>query len=313
MIYRIEDEYLSVEFSDLGGRITSIRSAFCDFELVLGYSEESAYYGDDMYLGAIIGRYANRIGGAAFELGGKKYELDKNDGENCLHGGFATYANKRFAVSASHSTALLTLEDPHGAFPGDVKVKVKYSVIGSSFIIQYQAECTENTFINLTNHTYFAHNGDIKDCVAYFDADSFTPVDQALIPTGEIRPVAGTVFDFTYPRYIGDGIDSDDVQISYAGGYDHNFVINGSGIRRAASVYMPVNDMTVSVTTNAPGIQFYTGNFIHEPKEKREAFCLETQYFPDTPNKPGFPQCLCSPEKPFRSKTIYSFAKGKTF
>ena len=313
MIYRIEDEYLSVEFSDHGGRITSIRSAFCENELVVGYTDEAEYLSDDMYLGAVIGRYANRIGGAAFSLGGNEYELDKNDGENCLHGGDSTYAHKLFKVEASHSTALLTLDDTHSRFPGDVKVKIKYSVVGSSLMIQYLAECTENTYINLTNHTYFAHNGNINDCVAVIDADTFTPINGSLIPNGELRSVIGTPFDFRYPRFIGDWIDSDDEQIRYAGGYDHNFVINGSGLRHAASVYMPANDITLSVTTTAPGVQFYSGNFMHEPKEKREAFCLETQYFPDTPNEPLFPQCLFTPEKPFRSKTIYSFAKGKTF
>ena len=313
MTYTIEDEYLSVKFLDLGGRIMSIRSSLCDNELVCGYEDYESYQTDRMYLGALIGRYANRIGNASFTLNGKTYVLNKNDNENCLHGGNESYAYRTFSVEPSHSTAVLKLEDKRGMFPGDVSVKIKYSVIGSSLIIQYLAIPSEATFINLTNHVYFAHNGNIGDCIAYINADAITPVGPDLIPYGNIMPVKGTPFDFTYPRLIGENIDSDDEQIKFAGGYDHNFVINGSGLRRAASVYMPENDITVTVTTNMPGLQFYSGNFMDDPKEKREAFCLETQYFPDSPNKPGFPSCLFTPEKPFRSKTIYTFCKGRNF
>lgn len=312
MSYDIENEFLRVIFSDYGGRIMSISSSLCDNELACAYHNADNYYTDEMYLGALIGRYANRIGGAKFVLNGKTYELDKNDNENCLHGGKESYAYRHFKVDASHSTAILTLEDKSKMFPGTVNVKIKYSVIGSSLIIEYYAVPTEETYINLTNHVYFAHNGSINDCIAQINADSFTPVGADLIPDGRILPVKGSPLDFTYPRLIGEGIDSDDEQIKYAGGYDHNFVINGTGLRRAASVYMPENDVTVTVTTNMPGLQFYTGNFMSFNKEKREAFCLETQYFPDTPNKPNFPSCLFTPEKPFRSKTIYTFSKGNT-
>ncbi len=322
-IYSISDEYLEVKFTDFGGRILEINSVYSPYNLVLQYppiydandvkhQDEDGYENDDMYIGAIAGRYANRIANASFSLDGKPCRLDDNDNGNCLHGGFDGYSSRHFDVECSHSTAMLTLYDEEGIFPGNVEVKIKYSVIGSSLMIQYQAKTDFPTVINLTNHTYFAHNGSIDDCIAHFNADFYTPLGENMIPTGEIRGVFGTPFDFTSPKEIGKQINANDIQLAKAGGFDHNFVISGEGLRKAASVYMPVNGVTLTVSTTMPGFQFYTGNFLHEPFEKREGFCLETQYYPDSPNKDNFPSCVFTPEKPFRGKTIFSFTPGDT-
>lgn len=322
-VYSISDEYLEVKFTDLGGRILEINSIYSPYNLVLQYPaiydandvkhfDDDGYENDDMYIGAIAGRYANRISGAAFTLENKKYRLFDNDNGNCLHGGNEGYSSRYFDVECSHSTALLTLTDDSDMFPGSVDVKIKYSVIGSSLMIQYQAKTNSPTVINLTSHTYFAHNGSIDDCVAVFNADHYTPLGENMIPTGEIASVKGTPFDFTTPKTIGSEIYANSVQLNKAGGFDHNFVINGEGLRKAAAIYMPENGVTLTVSTTMPGFQFYTGNFLHEPFENREGFCLETQYYPDSPNKPNFPSCVFTPDKPFRGKTIFSFAPGNT-
>lgn len=319
--YVLQSEFLEVKFLDLGGRITSIKSPFFDGNLCLAYPEETdgegdslpsdSYKTDNLYLGAVVGRYANRIANAAFTLDGVEYKLDKNDnGKNCLHGGYNGYDRQTFKVDCSHSSAILSLTDREGIFPGNVDVKIKYYVLGSSLMVTYLAKTDKPTVINLTNHTYFNPNGDIDDCEAVFNADYYTPVDKYLIPTGEITAVDSTPFDFREYKRIGRDINHGG-QLDITSGYDHNFIINGEGLRQAAKVYMPDTGMTLTVTTDMPGFQFYTGNFLDGYFSKREGFCIETQYYPDTPNKPAFPSCVITPEKPFRSKTVYTFSQGK--
>lgn len=321
--FLIRSEMLEVKFLDLGGRITSITSPHYEGNLVLSYPERvsndgnytfpsAMYLSDNNYLGAIAGRYANRIANGAFALEGTEYALDKNDnGINCLHGGVAGYDKRVFNVDCSYSSALLTLFDGEGIFPGNADAAIRYSVTGSSLMIRYLVKTDRPTVINLTNHTYFNPNGNINDCEARFDADYYTPVDKKMIPTGEIKSVVSTPFDFREYKKIGRDINCGDEQLKIADGFDHNFVINGGGLRKAAQVYMPATSLTLTVTTDMPGFQFYTGNFLREPFMKREGFCLETQYYPDTPNKPNFPPCVAAPGKPFRSKTIYTFSQDK--
>ncbi|MFA7099561.1 MAG: aldose epimerase family protein [Eubacteriales bacterium] len=325
--YAIENEYLSLKFLDLGGRITQIKPVFFDGNLVLAYPEiqprpegnalpNPAYLDDKFYLGAIIGRVANRISGGVFSLGGTAYTLDKNEnGVNCLHSGKDGYHAKVFEVFPSSSSAVLTLRESGGGFPGKLFVKIKYALIGSSLSISYFAQTDSPTPVNLTNHMYFDPSGLIGDCEAKFFADFYTPAD-GMIPTGEILPVAGTPLDFREYKKIGADIDSDSKTMKGSNGYDHNFVIKGynqdeNKLLAAAEVYMPNPDITLSVTTKSPGFQFYTGNFLSDPFEKRSGFCVETQFFPDTPNKSNFPACTVTPDKPFRSKTIYTFTKGR--
>lgn len=321
--YVVKSEYLEVKFLDTGGRITSIEAPHFYGNLVLAYPRaltrdgssylpSPLYEEDSRYLGAIVGRYANRISNAAITLDGKEYPLDGNDrGINCLHGGNRGYDKMRFNVDCSYSQAILTAYDKEGIFPGNVEVRIKYMVVGSSLIISYFTKADKKTVINLTNHTYFNPNGDINDCEALLNADYFTPVDENLIPTGEIKSVEGTPFDFREYKKIGRHIDCGDKQLEIASGYDHNFIINGEGLREAARIYMPETETTLTVNTDMPGFQFYTGNFLEGDFSKREGFCIETQFFPDTPNKPGFPSCVITPERPFRSKTIYTFSNGK--
>ncbi len=321
--YLIRSETLEVKFLDFGGRITSIKSAYYDGNLVLAYPEtlsadgayaypNAAYLTDGNYLGAIIGRFANRIAGGVFSLGGVKYTLDRNDnGINCLHGGNNGYDKRIFNVDCSYSSAALTLHDDDGAFPGNVDIKVKYSVIGSSLMIQYNAVTDKPTVINLTNHTYFNPSGDIGDCEARFNADFYTPLGENMIPDGKIESVAGTTFDFREYKKINRGVGVSDGRGFIGSDYDHNFIVNGTGLRQAAEVYMPKTGLKLAVTTDMPGFQFYTGAFLNEPFSRNEGFCLETQFYPDTPNKAGFPSCVVNPEKPFRSKTIYTFTQGK--
>lgn len=321
-LYSISNEYLEVVFTDYGGRIVEINSKFCPYNLVLSYRHatdddgnfggENGYLSDEFYLGAIVGRYANRIKNGCFTINGEAYSVHQNENKNCLHSGKECYAYRTFKVDCSSSTAILALKDESKYFPGNVDIKVKYSIIGSSLMIQYTAKPNIPTPISLTNHSYFSPNGSIDDCIARFYASAYTPTDSENIPYGTILPVHNTPFDFTYPKRIGDSINSDDILPVNAKGFDHNFVIDGDGLRLAGSIFMPVNNITLNITTSAPGFQFYTGNYLEGDFSLREGFAFETQYFPDSPNNPDFPSCIFTPDNPFKSKTIYSFQPGNT-
>lgn len=293
-------------------------------DVVLGYDDLAAYEVNGCFFGATIGPNANRVGKASFILEGKEYKLDPNDGENNLHSHRDEGYHKRvWDVEEKDNGIILSLTDEDGklGFPGNKKVQVTYTVTEDNELkIQYMAESDKNTIINMTNHTYFnlagQGSGMIFDHVLELKASAYTPADPASIPTGEIAAVAGTPFDFTSQKRIGDEIDGDNEQIKAAGGYDHNWVLDGpeGTLREFAVVTEPVSGRVMRAYTDLPGVQFYAGNFITEQTGKegaaygaRSGMCLETQYFPDTPNKPGFPLSVFGPERKYESTTIYKF------
>jgi len=327
---------VEVAISTYGGVVVSLKVPDRNGKLgdvVLGFDSVDGYVSDKSYFGAIIGRYGNRIGHAQFVLDGKTYTLAKNNGENTLHGG-----NKGFnkavwtpkEIPAKDGQALeLTYQSKDGeeGFPGNLQVRVVYTLTDSNALrIDYSATTDKNTVINLTNHSYFnlagPGSGDILGHVLTIEADKFTPVDSGLIPTGELREVAGTPFDFRKPTLIGTRINSDDEQIKLGGGYDHNFVLRrkmAAQISLAARVMEPKTGRVLEVWTTEPGIQFYTGNFLDGSVQgkgnitytKRSAFCLETQHFPDSPNKPKFPSTELNPGQHYHTTTIYKFSTEK--
>ena len=297
-------------------------------DVALGFDSLDGYLGPHPFFGAVAGRYGNRIGGGTFTIDGHASTLPKNDGLNTLHGGtkgFDKYVWKARPVTSSNGpTVVLTHVSPDGdqGFPGTLTATVTYTGTKDDELkIHYHATTDKPTVVNLTNHSYFnlagAGNGAILDQVMQIFADKFTPVAKGLIPTGELRPVAGTPFDFLKPTPIGARIDSSDEQITLGGGYDHNFVVNGAAgtLRPAAHVIDPSSGRTMDVLTTEPGVQFYTGNFLDgkitgkggKPYAKRAGFCLETQHFPDSPNKPKFPSTVLRPGQRYDTTTVYRF------
>ena len=301
-------------------------------DVTLGYSDLAGYLKDGSYYGCLVGRYANRIGGAAFTLDGKRYALSANNGANTLHGGPTGFCRRLWAakvVAGKDGDALeLTYvsKDGEEGYPGTLTAKVVYSLRDDGgLVIDYTATSDAPTVVNLTNHAYFnlagEGEGTILDHELSLEADAFTPTDAGLIPTGEIKPVAGTPFDFRKPTPIGARIDADDEQIKRGGGYDHNFVLRGEagGLRLAARVVEKKSGRVLEVLTTEPGVQFYTGNFLDgktvgksgKPYVKRGAFCLETQHYPDSPNRPAFPATVQRPGCTYRHTTVYRLSVAK--
>jgi aldose 1-epimerase len=300
-------------------------------DVVLGFDRLEGYLGEHPYFGAVVGRFANRIAGGQFTLDNKQYKLAVNNGPNHLHGGREGFNRRRWIAEPVHTEARIgiafyyTSPDGEEGYPGKLDVRVTYTIGNDqSLRIHYEAQTDRPTVLNLTHHAYFnlkgAGMGDILDHRLTIHADRFTPVDENLIPTGELRPVAGTVLDFRQPRAIGEHIDDpDEEQLGLAGGYDHNFVIDGNAgtePRPAAAVLEPVSGRLLEVLTTEPGVQLYTGNFLDGSLRgknghsygHRSAFCLETQHFPDSPNRPEFPSAVLRPGETFRSTTIYRFS-----
>ena len=302
-------------------------------DVVLGFDSVDGYVSDKSYFGALIGRYGNRIGHAQFTLDGKTYTLAKNNGENTLHGGIkgfnkAVWGAKEIPAKNGQALELSYLsKDGEEGFPGNLSVRVVYTLTDSNELkIEYSATTDKKTVVNLTNHSYFnlagPGSGDILGHVLMIEGDKFTPVDSGLIPTGELRDVAGTPFDFRKPTAIGARVDSDDEQIKLGGGYDHNFVLRrkaGDPISLAARVVEPKTGRVLEVWTTEPGVQFYTGNFLDGSAHgkggisytKRSALCLETQHFPDSPNQPKFPSTELKPGERYHTTTIYKFSTEK--
>ena len=295
-------------------------------DVVLGYDKLNDYEAGKAYFGAIVGRYANRIAHAKFTLDGITYTLPKNDGDNHLHGIFNKRVWNAKDVSSNAGQALeLTYvsKDGEDGFPGNLSVKVVYTLTEQNELkIDYSATTDKDTVLNLTNHCYFnlagQGNGDILQTQLMIRADRFTPVDATLIPTGELRSVKGTAFDFTTSTVIGARIDQDDQQLKLGHGYDHNWVLNNAtagSLFAAAQAYDPHSGRVLEVSTTEPGLQLYTGNFLDGIRGKagkvynrRDAFCLETQHFPDSPNHPQFPSTVLKPGQHFQSATVYKFS-----
>jgi aldose 1-epimerase len=309
-----------------GGRVVSIRvpdRKGSMGEVVLGFDSVREYLRNPSpFFGALVGRYANRIGGARFALNGVEYRLENNDGANMLHGGSYGFDKAVWKARALPDGGLeLThvSKDGDEGFPGDLTAVVTYYLTDANELrIEYRASADKTTVVNLTNHSYFnlRGSGDVLGHLLMLNADRFTPVDAGLIPTGEIRSVAGTPFDFRRPVAIGARIEQDDEQLKRGKGYDHNFVLNGSGLRLAARVEEPSTGRVLEVMTDQPGVQFYSGNFLDGSMRgrggvvygRRSGFCLETQHFPDSPNQPRFPSTVLNPGAEFRSTTIYRFS-----
>ncbi len=297
-------------------------------DVVLGFNDLESYQREGGYYGAIIGRYGNRIGGAEFTLEGRTYRLPKNNGGNTLHGGLKGFNKRVWNAREVNGPTGKRLEltyvskDGEEGYPGVLSARVSYTVTPNNELkIEYSATTDHPTVVNLTNHSYFnlagAGSGDILKHQVTIYADSFTPVDQSLIPTGEIRSVIGTPFDFTSAHAIGERIGQNDPQLQYGKGYDHNYVLrshNGS-LAKAAEVYDAASGRVMEVWTTEPGIQFYTGNNLPDSLKgkdgeiyaRRGALCLETQHYPDSPNKPNFPTTELKPGAQYQTTTIYKF------
>jgi aldose 1-epimerase len=302
-------------------------------DVVLGYDNADGYVNNKSFFGALVGRYGNRIGHAQFVLDGNTYTLAKNNGENSLHGGIkgfnkALWTAKILPAKDGQALELSYLsKDGEEGFPGNLKVSVIYTLTDSNALrIEYSATTDKKTVVNLTNHSYFnlagQGSGDILGHQLMIQADKFTPVDAGLIPTGELRDVAGTPFDFRKLVAIGARIDQDEEQIKLGGGYDHNFVLRSSaapGESLAARVVEPTTGRVLEVWTTEPGVQFYTGNFLDGKTvgkgglayPRRSAFCLETQHYPDSPNQPKFPSVVLKPGERYHTITTYKFSIEK--
>ncbi len=324
---------VEVSFIALGGIITSIRvpdrrGVFAD--VTLGYDTLADYLLNPPFFGALIGRYANRIAGGRFTLDGREYHLPRNDGPNTLHAGphgfHAVLWGVRPFERPGEVGAALEYTSPAGeaGFPGELQTLVHYTLTDrDELVVDYHATTTEATPVNLTQHAYFnlagAGPGSILGHELELAAEAFTPVDATLIPTGEIRPVAGTPFDFRRPVAIGARIDASDEQLRLGSGYDHNFVLPARpapGPELAARVRDPESGRTLQVLTTEPGIQFYSGNHLGKggPAGKhghayarRSGLALETQHFPDSPNHPDFPSTIVRPGEEFVSRTVFRF------
>ncbi|HZK38754.1 MAG TPA: aldose epimerase family protein [Clostridia bacterium] len=293
-------------------------------DITIGFDELEGHLDRSDYQGQVVGRYANRIANGKFKLGDKTFRLTKNEkNTTCLHGGGEFSHAVWDATPLGVSALELRYTSPAGShgFPGEVKVKTVYTLTDENeLIIDFSAVSDEDTVINLTNHTYFNLAGydadNILEHVLQISADYFTPTDSTGIPTGELRAVQGTPFDFRVPKTIGLDISADDDQLLNCKGYDHNFCLNTrpKGVS-AAAVWEPISGRVMEVYTDLPGVQLYTGNFLDNVPGKggflmgqHAGFCLETQYFPDTPNQPSFPQCLFKAGEKFTSRTSFKFS-----
>jgi len=313
-----------------GGIITSLRvpdrtGRFDD--VVLGHDNLDGYLNNSGYFGAIIGRYGNRIAKGSFTLDGITYTLATNNGPNHLHGGVKGFDKVVWQANEFRNTEGVgvvfqyTSRDGEEGYPGTLNARVTYTLNDrNELIVDYLAMSDKPTPLNMTQHSYFNLTGGTRDVLNHelmIDADSFTPVDPTLIPTGRIAPVDGTPFDFRKPLTIGSRIGQDDEQLRIGTGYDHNFVLNSAqtGVHHAARVYEPSTGRVLDVFTSEPGMQFYSGNFLDgtitgksgRVYSQRFGFCLETQHFPDSPHHPSFPSTILYPGKEYRSRTVFAF------
>ncbi len=325
-LYELKNQkQMTVTVSDYGATIVSIFVPDRNgnpVDVVLGYEDVSGYENGTCFFGAAIGRVANRIGGARFTLNGKVYELEGNDNGNNLHSAYA-FSNKRFWEVKERSENSITFlwHSPDGdqGYPGEVDVEMSYTVTeDQELVIRYHGVPKGDTLLNMTNHSYFnlaGHgSGDVLSQEVMICADAFTKADARSIPTGKIVPVEGTPMDFRVAKAIGKDIEADYEALLFGKGYDHNWVINGSGMRQAASMYAKETGIGMEVYTDLPGMQFYTANFVENERGKegalygrRSAACFETQYFPDAVNKDGFKKPIVKAGEEYHTETVYRF------
>lgn len=319
----LQSSQVRVEVLTLGAIIRSVWSRGKDGQMedvTLGFDDVEGYMSDTRYLGATVGRVANRIAKGRFVVEGKEYQLDINNGPNALHGGLRGFNKAIWLASAVEGGVQLSHTSPDGdqGYPGEVQVSVSYTLQGETLTVEYQARSTKTTPINLTNHSYFNLNGqgaaDIYDHQVSISAQSYLPVDDTTIPTGEIRPVDGTPFDLRKPVLIGPRLKE-----VLGPGFDHNFCLSSPGDtwteRHAARVCHPASGRVLEISTSQPGIQFYTANFLDGSITgkarvrygKHSSFCLESQNWPDAVNQAAFPDCLLRPGEEYRHVTRFTF------
>ena len=326
-LYTLKSDGLKASITTYGGRVVTLMvpdRTGKPGDIVLGFDSLAGYLKENPYFGALIGRYGNRIAHGKFTLEGKAYKLPINNGENSLHGGVHGFDRKVWKAKVEGESLVLTYvsKDGEEGYPGTLTATVKYSLTASELRIDYSATTDKPTVLNLTNHSYFnlagQGEGDVLRHEVTIVAEKFTPVDKGLIPTGELKSVAGTPFDFRTPHKIGERIGAADEQLKFGLGYDHNWVLTGatSALRLAAKVHDAGSGRVLEVMTTQPGIQFYTGNFLDgtltgkggKVYKQRYGFCMETQHFPDSPNKPGFPSTELKPGQKFQSTTVFRFS-----
>lgn len=316
----------SVTLSTLGATITQLlvplggRAERRD--VVLGYQTFDAYQSDPYYMGCLVGRCANRIAQGRFRLGGEEYILEQNQGTNHLHGGSGGFHRRVFGIErlGRHYLRLRYRSgDLEEGYPGALELEVTYSLREPLTLrIHARATADRDTLVNLTQHAYYNLGGPVEEHLLRLACQRFTPIDEQLIPTGELRSVRSTAFDFTELTRIGDRIDQPEPQLAIAGGFDHNFVIDGlaGSFCRAATLVSPTQDLVMDLSTTLPGVQFYSGNFLPENKREgshgrrfgyRDGLCLETQHFPDSPNQPHFPSVVFGPQRPYEAITELRF------
>ncbi|MPZ16314.1 MAG: galactose-1-epimerase [Luteitalea sp.] len=327
---------VEVKVTNYGGIVVSISVPDRNrmkADVVLGHDTIAGYEKSSPYFGAIVGRYGNRIANARFALEGASYTLARNDGQNHLHGGLRGFdkvvwqASERGDPNGMAIELRYRSEDGEEGYPGNVEARVTYTLTEKNELrIDYSATTDKPTVLNLTNHSYFnlaGHGeGDILGHELMIDADQFTPVDEGLIPIGELRPVESTPFDFRTPTPIGARIDQKDQQLAFGKGYDHNYVLNdpAGSLRLVVRVTEPKSGRVLEVLTTEPGLQFYSGNFLDgtirgkggKVYGHRAGFCLETQHFPDSPNKPRFPTTVLRPGEQYRTTTVYRFSTQRS-
>ena len=323
---------MRISIISYGGIITSWTAADKNGDykdIVLGYNSLEEYQTESPYFGALIGRYGNRIAGGNFILDGENYSLAINNGENHLHGGLKGFDkvvwDTKTVVNDSEASLELSYlsHDMEEGYPGNLKVKVIYTLNNNDELkVKYEATTDKKTIVNLTQHSYFNLSADFnKDVLGHeitINANSFLPVDSTLIPTGEIRNVKGTPFDFRNPKKIGKEINNIDTQLTFGNGYDHCWVLDyqDTGVRLVAKAFEPFSGRLLEIFSDQPGIQFYSGNFLDGTlKSKdggaynfRSGFCLETQHYPDSPNNKNFPSVILNPGEKYQTETIFKFS-----
>jgi aldose 1-epimerase len=328
-LYTISDGKLEAKVITYGGILTELKApdkngAMAD--VVLGFDNLDDYVKkNDPHFGGTIGRYANRIAHGQFQLDGKTYNIPKNNGENALHGGPIGFDKHVWQAKQISKGVELTYLSPDGdqGFPGNMKTIVRYTIEGDALKIDYSATTDKDTVVNLTNHSYFnlkgEGSGDTLQHKLQIHAQRYTPVDENLIPTGELAPVKDTPFDFQLPHAVGERINVPDSQLKLGVGYDHNYVLENNGkLTKIAEAYESESGRVLSVLTTEPGVQFYSANHLDGVKgkhghtyNKNEAICLETQHYPDSPNHPAFPSTELKAGKTFHSTTVYQLSVRK--
>src|SRR5580698_7899305 len=332
-VYTLKNGDLEVRITNYGARIVSLKTKDRTGkvgDVVLGYNSVDGYVAEKAaktYFGAIVGRYGNRIRGGKFTIDGHEYQIPLNNNGNALHGGPHGFDDQLWSGKALPDDVEMSLVSKDGdmGFPGTLTVHVHYTLVGAAVHINYSATTDKATVTNITNHSYFNLSGDgsgpILPEILEINADGYTPVDAGLIPVGGVKPIAGTPFDFRKPTEIGARINQPNDQLKIAGGYDHNWVLNGKNgeMKLAAKLSDPKTGRVLTVTTTQPGVQFYSGNFLDGSYKgkagvaytKYAGLCLETQHYPDSPNQPAFPSTLLKPGETLRTETIFAFSTQK--